>query len=88
MLGLISNFLFSLKALLEIQPGHSESLGNITKVINDTLPGSDAAMVHKCLAIAFPELQAQQGEENDEIYYLGIKFAQHNTPNDINMVKW
>lgn len=63
-----------LKSLLELHNGHSENLSCITKVVKESFPDYDAATVHNCLVAAFPDLQAQQSNNKDEIHYLGIRY--------------
>uniref|UniRef100_A0A7M5XIM6 Uncharacterized protein n=1 Tax=Clytia hemisphaerica TaxID=252671 RepID=A0A7M5XIM6_9CNID len=76
-----------LKAILELKEGSSESLTHITTVINETYPGASAATVHECLVNAFPDLQAQQSNDQEEIYYLGIKLNNYITTED-RVVDW
>ena len=80
-------FIFSLKAILELKDGSSESLTHITTVINESYHGVTPAIVHDCLVNAFPDLQAQQSNDQEEIYYLGIKLNNYMTTED-RVVDW
>ncbi|XP_057301601.1 uncharacterized protein LOC130636036 isoform X4 [Hydractinia symbiolongicarpus] len=76
-----------LKSLLELNDGHSESLSDITQVVNELMPGHSAAAVHKCLVATFPDLQAQQSNNKEEIYYLGLRFIP-NVPSEEKIMLW
>jgi len=65
----------SLKLFLEFCVGNNENLTDITAVVNQSYPNATAIEIHECLVKAFPDLQAQQSNEQNEVYYLGIKFA-------------
>jgi len=70
-----------------LKEGSSESLSHITVVINETFTDITAATVHECLVNAFPDLQAQQSSDQEEIYYLGIKLNNYMTTED-RVVEW
>ena len=81
------NFCFSLKNLLELKDGHNESLADITAVINQAIPNCDPFNIHTCLVKTFPDLQAQQSTDSNEIYYLGIQFA-NNLATEDRVIDW
>ena len=62
-------------------------MSHITVVINETFADTTAATVHECLVNAFPDLQAQQSSDQEEIYYLGIKLNNYMTTED-RVVEW
>lgn len=72
---------------MELNDGHSESLSDITRVVNESMPGHSAAAVHKCLVAAFPDLQAQQSNNKEEIYYLGLRFIP-DVPSEEKIMLW
>ena len=71
---------------MELKDGNSESLTHITTVINESYRATPAT-VHECLVSAFPDLQAQQSNDQEEIYYLGIKLNNYMTTED-RVVDW
>ena len=81
------NFYFSLKNLLKLKDGHNESLADITAVINQAIPNCDPFNIHTCLVKTFPDLQAQQSTDSNEIYYLGIQFA-NNLATEDRVIDW
>ena len=76
-----------MKNLLELKDGHNESLADITAVINQAIPNCDPFNIHTCLVKTFPDLQAQQSTDSNEIYYLGIQFA-NNLATEDRVIDW
>ncbi|XP_012567106.1 uncharacterized protein LOC100197387 isoform X2 [Hydra vulgaris] len=77
----------SLRENFELRENSSESLSCIVELVKNSFPDYDASSVHHCLVEAFPDLQAQQSNDKEEIYYLGISFINSQSEEE-RIITW
>ncbi|XP_065644455.1 uncharacterized protein LOC100197387 isoform X3 [Hydra vulgaris] len=77
----------SLRENFELREHSSESLSCIVELVKNSFPDYDASSVHHCLVEAFPDLQAQQSNDKEEIYYLGISFINSQSEEE-RIITW